>query len=159
LKHLLVTQNFHPEGGGMARRYTELVRAYGDPMDVSTLAHDGLKATTPAAWKKEEPSNNFRWMQFRIPKGKDDKEDAELAISKGLGGGAKPNVERWKKSFTPPAGKTVEESSKVEEIKIGGAKAMLARACEVPTRRVRLSMGRSDVAMAGHPSWCRVRMQ
>jgi phosphatidylinositol alpha-1,6-mannosyltransferase len=46
LKHLLVTQNFHPEGGGMARRYTELVRAYGDPMDVSTLAHDGLHATT-----------------------------------------------------------------------------------------------------------------
>lgn len=30
----------------MARRYTELVRAYGDPMDVSTLAHDGCEATT-----------------------------------------------------------------------------------------------------------------
>jgi hypothetical protein len=84
---------------------------------------DGVKATAPAAWKKEEPSNNFRWMQFRIPKGKDDKEDAELAISRGLGGGANANVERWKKSFAPPAGKTVEESSKVEEIKIGGVKA------------------------------------
>jgi hypothetical protein len=84
---------------------------------------DGLKATTPASWKKEEPSNNFRWMQFRIPKVKDDKEDAELAISKGLGGGANPNVERWKASFKPPAGKTADESAKVEEIKIGGVKA------------------------------------
>ncbi len=27
----------------MARRYTELVRAYGEPMDVSTLAHDGCE--------------------------------------------------------------------------------------------------------------------
>jgi phosphatidylinositol alpha-1,6-mannosyltransferase len=43
---LLVTQNFHPEGGGMARRYTELVRAYGEPMDVSTLAHAGSEATS-----------------------------------------------------------------------------------------------------------------
>ena len=84
---------------------------------------DGLKATTPASWKKEDPSNNFRWMQFRIPKVKDDKEDAELAISKGLGGGANPNVERWKASFKPPAGKSADESAKVEEIKIGGQKA------------------------------------
>lgn len=30
----------------MARRYTELVRAYGEPMDVSTLTHGGLQATT-----------------------------------------------------------------------------------------------------------------
>ncbi len=30
----------------MARRYTELVRAYGEPMDVSTLAHDGSEATS-----------------------------------------------------------------------------------------------------------------
>jgi hypothetical protein len=84
---------------------------------------DGLKATTPADWKKEEPSNNFRWMQFRLPKAKDDKEDAELVISKGLGGTAEANVERWKGSFKPPAGKTIGDVSKVEEITIGGRKA------------------------------------
>ena len=84
---------------------------------------DGLKATTPAAWKTEEPSNKMRWMQFRIPKVGDDKNDAELAISKGLGGGAKPNIERWKSSFTPPAGKTLDEAAKVEDIKIGGVTA------------------------------------
>ena len=84
---------------------------------------DGLKATTPADWKKEEPSNQFRWMQFRIPKAKDDKEDAELAISKGLGGGSDANIARWKGSFKPPAGKTPDDASKVEEIMIGGMKA------------------------------------
>ncbi len=84
---------------------------------------DGLKATTPADWKKEDPSNQFRWMQFRIPGAKGDKDDAELAISKGLGGGADANIARWKSAFKPPAGKTADEASKVEEIKIGGMKA------------------------------------
>jgi len=42
----MVTQNFFPEGGGMARRYTELVRAYGERMDVSTLAHSGHEPTS-----------------------------------------------------------------------------------------------------------------
>jgi hypothetical protein len=84
---------------------------------------DGLKATTPADWRKEEPANKFRWMQFGVPKAKDDKEDAELTISKGPGGGADANIERWKGSFKPPAGKTIDDASKVEEIKIGGLKA------------------------------------
>ena len=84
---------------------------------------DGLKATTPADWKKEEPSNNLRWMQFRIPKVKDDKDDADLAISKGLGGGVEANIARWKASFKPQAGKTIDDAAKVEEIKIAGQKA------------------------------------
>ena len=62
-------------------------------------------------------------MQFRVPKAKDDKEDAELVISKGLGGSADANVARWKAAFKPPAGKSIDDVSKVEEIKIGGRKA------------------------------------
>jgi hypothetical protein len=84
---------------------------------------DGIKAVTPADWKKEEPSNNFRWLQFRVPHAKDDKDDAELAISKGLGGGAEANVARWKGSFKPPAGKSIDDVAKVSEIEIGGKKA------------------------------------
>jgi hypothetical protein len=84
---------------------------------------DGLKATTPADWKKETPANNFRWMQFRIPKAKGDADDAELAISKGFGGGADANVARWKASFKPPAGKSIDDSAKVGDIAIGGTKA------------------------------------
>jgi hypothetical protein len=84
---------------------------------------DGLKAMTPASWKKEDPSNKLRWMQFRVPHAKDDKDDADLAISKGLGGGADSNVERWKGQFTPPEGKKIDDVAKTEEIKIGGLKA------------------------------------
>ena len=88
---------------------------------------DGLKATTPAEWKKEEPDEKlrqFRWMQFRVPKAKDDKDDAELTIFKGSNiGGADANIARWKGAFKPPADKTIDDVSKVEEIKIGGLKA------------------------------------
>src|SRR5438552_1234859 len=69
---------------------------------------DGIKATTPTTWKKEDPSNKLRWMQFRVPKAKDDKEDAELIISKGFGGTAEANVERWKQQFIPPEGKKID---------------------------------------------------
>ncbi len=40
LRNIFVTQNFPPESGGMARRHAELVRRYGEPMDVSTVARD-----------------------------------------------------------------------------------------------------------------------
>src|SRR5262249_13152080 len=42
---------------------------------------------------------------------------------KGLGGGAKANVDRWQGQFRPPAGKKIDDVSKVTEIKIGGSDA------------------------------------
>lgn len=38
MRHLLVTQDFAPDLGGMARRHVELVRNYPEPMSVSTVA-------------------------------------------------------------------------------------------------------------------------
>lgn len=38
LRHLLVTQDFAPDLGGMARRHTELALHYPEPMSVSTVA-------------------------------------------------------------------------------------------------------------------------
>lgn len=86
---------------------------------------DGLKSTTPSDWKEEAPANRMRLLQFRLTKKGDDKEDAELVIFKGLGGGVKANVQRWKDSFVPPEGKTIDDVAKVEEIKIGGRPATL----------------------------------
>jgi hypothetical protein len=85
---------------------------------------DGLKATTPAEWKKETPPESFvpRWMQFRIPKAKDDKYDAELVIFKGLGGSADDNIARWKKQFIAPKGKSIDDVAKVTDVDIGGRK-------------------------------------
>lgn len=86
---------------------------------------DGLQATTPGNWKEEKPANKLRYMQFRLAKKGDDKDDAELVIFKGLGGGSKANIQRWKDSFVPPEGKTIDDVAKVEEIKIGGRPATL----------------------------------
>lgn len=44
LRNVFVTQNFPPTGGGMARRHAELVRRYGEPMDVSTVACEDASA-------------------------------------------------------------------------------------------------------------------
>jgi hypothetical protein len=80
---------------------------------------DGMKSKTPSAWVEETPTNKMRFAQFRLPKAKDDKEDAELVVFKGLGGGAEANVDRWKKQFKAPAGKSLDDVAKVEKIKVG----------------------------------------
>ncbi|MGH7171177.1 MAG: hypothetical protein ACRELG_12945 [Gemmataceae bacterium] len=85
---------------------------------------DGVKSTTPGDWKEEAPANRMRFMQFRLLKKADDKNDAELIIFKGLGGGSKANIERWKKQFLPPKDKKIEDVAKVKEIKIGDRPAM-----------------------------------
>jgi hypothetical protein len=60
----------------------------------------GLKSTTPAGWKEEKPSNEFRKAQFKLAKAAGDPEDAELALfaSPG-GGGVDANLERQVKKF------------------------------------------------------------
>ncbi len=85
---------------------------------------DGFKSTTPSDWKEEAPANRMRFMQFRLPKKGEDKEDAELILFKGLGGGSKANVQRWKDSFVPPEGKKIDDVCEVKEIKIGNQPAV-----------------------------------
>src|SRR4051812_31351434 len=79
----------------------------------------GYSSKTPKDWVEETPSNKMRFAQFRLPKARGDKEDAELIIFKGLGGGAAANVDRWKKQFVPPEGKKLEDVAKVEKVKVG----------------------------------------
>jgi hypothetical protein len=80
---------------------------------------DDVKSTAPGDWKEEAPANRMRFMQFRLPKKGDDKEDAELIIFQKLGGGSKANVDRWKAQFVPPDGKKIDDVAEVKEIKIG----------------------------------------
>ena len=47
---------------------------------------DGLKSAAPGAWVEESPSNRMRLAQFKLPKAKDDANDAELIIFKNAGG-------------------------------------------------------------------------
>jgi hypothetical protein len=84
---------------------------------------DGMTSKVPASWVEETPSNKMRAGQFRLPKVEGDKNDAELIIFKGLGGTVSANVERWKKQFRAPEGKSIDDLAKVEKIKIGGHEA------------------------------------
>jgi hypothetical protein len=84
---------------------------------------DGLKSTTPGTWKEEQPSSRMRLAQFRLPRAKGDSADAEVTIFKGFGGTARQNVDRWKQQFLAPKGKSIDDVSKVSEIKIGGHEA------------------------------------
>lgn len=86
---------------------------------------DGLKSDKPSGWKEEAPSNRMRYAQFRLPMAKGDSDDAEVVIFKSLGGTVAQNLDRWKKMFTPPEGKTIDDVAKVTEIKIGGKDASL----------------------------------
>jgi glycosyltransferase involved in cell wall biosynthesis len=63
----------------MARRYTELVREYGEPMDVSTLAYDGCAPTTDFAGNtvyrqpfalalSKRASSQARWARWLVKK-------------------------------------------------------------------------------------------
>jgi hypothetical protein len=86
---------------------------------------DDLKSRAPGGWKQEEIPENlrrFRAYQFRIPRAEGDPRDAELVIfyfGPGGGGTAADNIKRWKGMFQPPEGKTIEDVSKVEKMKVG----------------------------------------
>jgi hypothetical protein len=84
---------------------------------------DGLKSKAPAEWKEEKPSSRLRLAQFRLPAQGGDKEDADLAIFKGISGSSKDNIKRWKDQFAPPEGKTIDDVSKVETLKVSGSEA------------------------------------
>jgi hypothetical protein len=107
---------------GVALAFSPGARGENKGVEVSL---DGLKSKAPASWKEEAPANKMRFMQFKLPKVKGDTEDAELVIFKGLGGAAKANIDRWKAQFRAPAGKKIDDVSKVTEIKIGGSEATL----------------------------------
>ncbi len=83
---------------------------------------DGLKSRTPASWKKFPPANRMRAYQFQVPRADGDKTDADLVIfffGTGSGGSAEDNLKRWKSQFRPPQGKTIEQASQVDKLKVG----------------------------------------
>jgi hypothetical protein len=80
----------------------------------------GLKAVAPAAWKEMPTSSPMRVIQFTVPGKAGDAEVVVFFFGQGQGGSVEDNVARWKKQFEPPAGKTIDQVSKVETIKGAG---------------------------------------
>ena len=85
----------------------------------------GLESRTPGDWVREKPSNRLRSFQFRLPRAKDDKEDADLAVLPDLPGKPEENLERWKDLFVPPDGKTIDDIARIEKFKVGKVSILL----------------------------------
>lgn len=98
-------------------------RAQDKKEDKKEIELDGMKSFVPGSWKSEKPDNRLRYLQFKLPKAKDDKEDAVLIVSKGIGGSPEANIKRWKEQMIPPEGKTLDDICKVTDVKIGDVKA------------------------------------
>jgi hypothetical protein len=96
--------------------------------DKGTLVDiDGLQSRAPAHWKSEPTKSQFRFMQFTVPKVGNDPQDAEMIIfyfGPGGGGGTDENVKRWKGFFKPPAGKSIDDVTKIDKLKIGDVNAV-----------------------------------
>jgi hypothetical protein len=84
----------------------------------------GMKSRAPAEWKEEEVTNRMRLQQFKLPKVKDDPQDAEVVIFNS-GGTPEANIDRWKSFFVPPQGKTLDDVAKVTKMDVGDAKMTL----------------------------------
>ncbi len=83
----------------------------------------GLTGTTPATWKSEKPANRLRSYQFKLPSGDKDTADAEVAVFPESSPDNAKNFARWKDTFVPPEGMTIEQAAKTGKLEIGKATA------------------------------------
>lgn len=87
---------------------------------------DKYKSRTPANWQVQEIEaklKKFRTHQFKVPGAeKGDEADVVIFSFGGGGGGVNENIDRWKKTFRPPEGKSLDDISKVDTYKVGDIK-------------------------------------
>lgn len=105
--------------GACSPEETKATSTADDAKKGTTVEWAGLKSTTPADWKREEPASRLRQDQFKLPKAEGDKDDAEVAVfySPG-GGGVDANLKRQIAAFQPAEGKD-KVGEKQEKIKVG----------------------------------------
>jgi len=80
-----------------------------------------LSSTVPAEWKTEKTSNRLRSHQFKLVSPMKDFADGEVIVMPDSNPDPAKSFPRWKESFVPPDGKTVEDISKVNKFEVGGA--------------------------------------
>jgi hypothetical protein len=81
----------------------------------------GMKSTTPADWKEEQPTSTMRAYQFKLPRAEGDPEDAELALFffRNFSGSVDDNLKRQTAKFEPSAGKDKVEEKVDKQFKVG----------------------------------------
>jgi hypothetical protein len=86
----------------------------------TTVAFGEFKSKRPAEWIPEKTTSKLRFLQFKLPKKGDDKEDAEVVVFQGISGSARANLDRWKAQFRAPAGKKLEDLVKESKLNVAG---------------------------------------
>jgi hypothetical protein len=81
----------------------------------------GLKSVPPASWKEVPVTSPMRLKQFTVPGKKGEAELVVFFFGQGQGGSSQANIDRWKQQFQPPAGKSLDDVTKVTTTKIGTA--------------------------------------
>jgi hypothetical protein len=95
-----------------------------DPMP--TVVKVGtLSGPAPKNWVAEKPTNRLRSFQFKISSGEEGVTDGELIVMPESSPKADKEFPRWKASFTPPDGKTIDDVSKESKLEVGGASLQL----------------------------------
>jgi hypothetical protein len=80
-----------------------------------------LSAEVPKDWKSEKPDNRLRSHQFRLVSSEGGMADAELTVMPESNPDPEKSFPRWKASFAPPEGKTLDDVAKVSRFEVNGA--------------------------------------
>ncbi|MBL9121117.1 MAG: hypothetical protein JNL80_14500 [Phycisphaerae bacterium] len=93
--------------------------------DANKIEVAGLEMPKPATWVWQQPTMQFRTLQYSVPAPGDSKDTAELVISQfmGDGGSVQQNVDRWAGQFRDAEGKAA--TPKREDKSIGGLQVTL----------------------------------
>lgn len=67
----------------------------------------GLAAVLPDAWEREQPANNMRQLQYRVPGDAGPAQFVVYYFGPGQGGSVAANIARWRSQFTTADGSPV----------------------------------------------------
>jgi hypothetical protein len=93
--------------------------------DPAPIAVNSLKATPPAEWVVEKPSNRLRSAQFKLKSGSENLADGEVNVMPESNPKTDVLFPRWKATYIPPDGKTIDEIAKETTFDVGNSKITL----------------------------------
>lgn len=85
----------------------------------------GLSFRAPKDWSEEPPANSMRQLEFVLPKGKPDAEEARLVVfyfGPNGAGGVQANLDRWYTQIQPDDGRTGAEAATTTTHTVNGMK-------------------------------------
>jgi hypothetical protein len=97
-----------------------------DPNGGEVVEVGRLTFRVPAGWMDDTPDGALGYRMYRLEPAVDDKEDALVTVrflGKREGGTAADFVDRWRKMFFPPQGRTMVAALEVRDLKVTGATA------------------------------------